>query len=683
MNPESKSLIGNGVRLVVCFDDKLKQKKPITLENPDDSNLKKLNDEGFGIFETANSFDATKEQLIELAKIKGKVKVTKRNKEFLRHLHEVFADVDVCKKDGEISVEVREQRKKDLKKAIDDYCPASVYIITKNGLQPRWWIEESGIDELTQQKYVNIVNGIIDWSKKHGALGDPVKDVTRVLRKPGYYHHKSEPYLITEEKGNGKTYTLDELKNYFWLEPVKKSLELPQDRNENNNLDSLDIRTVVIDVWKEKGHVAEFDSDGHLIINGDMTATFKGRRDDGNYMATTSGDYPAKGNAVTYVAETLGISTKDAYQWLKKKYVQFSGQSFSERSTQEWSNPISITELAKKPLPEKKWIVEKYFVAGTINQISGDSNNWKSWVLLHAAIKIAKGEKVFDVFDTKQSGVLIVNEEDPEPDIEERLHILGENYENLHVYFHVEKGIMLDDGTTSKLIADMKKYDLEVIFFDSLSVIHDKDENSSREMNLVFNQMKRFILNDFTVFFTHHLRKKPIKRGIQEDSQQRTRGSTVINTRPHGHINCEEKIEGDKKYILIEQAKLKGGKKVKPILVRIDESDEKIKLIYERDYEMTLLALDKAEEKIVNLLFHKKVWLSVDELDSCGSIGVIRVALRNLEKKGRIIGKLWRELSETDAKTLPSLKSRKHNSKLYTLPETEEVSASEVPLEGF
>ncbi len=220
MNEKNKK---NGKRLVVCFSDKDKKKSPITLEEPTDSYLKELNEKGYGNFETANCFAATEKELNELRSKLKKPYLTKRRKEFLSKLNEVFADVDVCKDSDGMPVEEREKRKRELITAFDNHCSASVYVITKNGLQPKWFIDEDKIDEETQTKYINIINGVIEFSKKHGAMGDPVKDVTRILRIPGYYHLKSDPYLITEEKGNEKIYTLDELKSFFWVEGKSKS----------------------------------------------------------------------------------------------------------------------------------------------------------------------------------------------------------------------------------------------------------------------------------------------------------------------------------------------------------------------------------------------------------------------------------------------------------------------------
>ncbi len=325
-----------GSKLIVCLHDKKDKKKlPKTLENPPLEELRRLNKEGYGIFETANSFFATQQQLAELQQkedLEGKKgKVTKRRKVFLTKLNRVFGDLDVCKEADHMDEKEREMRKRKLKEAIDAHCPASSYIITKNGIQPDFTINEENIDEETLQKYLNIENGIIEWSKKNGALGDPVKDVTRVLRIPGYYHVKSDPYLVTEEPGNGHVYTLDELKPYFWHEKKDNKPELETTTPQTSTfswVDQLDIRQVAIDVWQELGHSVSINDNNQLFCAGGNCgcpsnqpwATFV-NRDGKNFISNGgSSDHPAQGNAITYIAETLKISNPEAYKWLTEKY---------------------------------------------------------------------------------------------------------------------------------------------------------------------------------------------------------------------------------------------------------------------------------------------------------------------------------------------------------------------------
>ncbi|MBI5153469.1 MAG: hypothetical protein HZA36_03365, partial [Parcubacteria group bacterium] len=240
-----------------------------------------------------------------------------------------------CKEKDKLPPEEREEKKGKLKQALLDCpCPPSRIVITKNGLQPRWRIDEPKIDESTQRKYRNVIEGIIKWSKKYGNAGDPIKDVARVLRKPGYYHHKSDPYLVTEELGSDKTYTLDELANGFFLKPtteLKVWEPIPTIVSDNQvfqKIASLDIQRVAIDVQHELGHNPYFNDLNQLGCGGGSCkcepgktwATFVNR--DGKNFISNGGtvDHPAQGNAVTYVARVLSISNKDAFKWLLKKY---------------------------------------------------------------------------------------------------------------------------------------------------------------------------------------------------------------------------------------------------------------------------------------------------------------------------------------------------------------------------
>lgn len=280
----------------------------------------------------------------------------------------------------------------------------------------------------------------------------------------------------------------------------------------------------------------------------------------------------------------------------------------------EWTPPISIAELCKKDFPEKKWIVDNIFERATIGQLSAAPNQWKSWLMWHFAISIAKGEKVFGRFEVDQRGVMVVNEEDPEMSLKERVLLLGEGNEDIPVYIHAEKGIKLEDETVTRLLEDVDEKKIGVVIFDSLSVMHTADENSAKEMGAVLEQMKRFTREGITVLFTNHHRKKSLKRWERDDLQEQVRGSTVINAVPSGHITCEENIQGGEKFIIIRQAKLKGGKKLDPFLVRIKEEEGKIGFVYEGKHEESLDAATKLKNEIYKIIQSSELWLGVKDI---------------------------------------------------------------------
>lgn len=600
METEKQSENKTGGRLIVCFDDKAKNKSPITFEAPDEHRLKALNEKGFGIFETANSFFATEEQLKESGF------KTKRHKEFLIRLNEVFADLDICKDNDGLPEQEREQRKNALKAAIDTYCPASIYVITKNGLQPRWWIDELSVDEVTQQKYVDITNGIIEWSKKNGAKGDPVKDVTRVLRKAGYYHHKSTPYLVMEEEGNGKKYTLEELKSFFWYESKNKPPESPALLEKSPisiKIDDLEIKNVVIDIWKEKGQVATFDKDNHLIIDGEKTATFV-NRDGKNFVATSSSDYPAKGNAITYVAETLGISTKDAFQWLCKKY-DLNGNA----NLKEDFGVVTAEELCNQELPEVEWIAHRMIPENQITIISGAPSSFKTMSAMELAIKVTSGGKVYGYFETTRCPVLIINEDgDHKRVMKKRILFLTEKPDK-NLYIITNSGFKVEEHQIKKLVEVVKRLKIKFIILDSLRAIMPQgaDEKDAGTVRQIINHLKALTDIGATILIVHHDRKKAVGiRGYTStdlnDLGEMMSGSADIRGASDCHLamgSAKDKREG-KHFIIITQTKCREEELLPAFKIVVNTTKDaaqktiKMELRYDGEYKA-----DSAEETMV------------------------------------------------------------------------------------
>lgn len=85
-----------------------------------------------------------------------------------------------------------------------DYVEPSIVVKTKNGNHVFWCLKEPN----EQVKYFSAIElGLIE---KYGA--DPAcKDASRVLRVPGFFHNKSDPFLISIKESSGIKYTMDDL----------------------------------------------------------------------------------------------------------------------------------------------------------------------------------------------------------------------------------------------------------------------------------------------------------------------------------------------------------------------------------------------------------------------------------------------------------------------------------------
>ncbi len=265
--------------------------------------FRQLNDRGYGIYITANSFNGGF-----------------RNKGTLKKLNAIVGDLDIAKSSKHMPIEEKDEKKRRILINLRKYCPPSWVVITKNGIQPWYLIDEEKIDKHTLQLYEGVMCGLIDLSIEFGGLGDEAKDVTRLWRMPGYLHQKSEPFQISEMEGNNHAWELETLKEFFWREPKKEKIYSGGDSDNPlwREMDKIDIREIVIRAGAELGDKIEFGKDGHLILNGERRGTFVGRG--GRCIATQSSVYPIKGNRVTVVADMLKMSRHQAVQWICREF---------------------------------------------------------------------------------------------------------------------------------------------------------------------------------------------------------------------------------------------------------------------------------------------------------------------------------------------------------------------------
>lgn len=237
-----------------------------------------------------------------------------RHKENLSHINAVFADWDFK------PLAITGDAKPDFKQFMMDLdgLPTPSFIVESgNGWHLYWLLEQPIVvtdenrAELTAQ-----VEGIHRFIHERYGSDSGAMDVLRLMRLPGYEHKKmpQHPFMVKVIEESDDRYTLEELMTA--MPPVYKETVVHEEVTE----DEFDIKRVAIDAWAEKGDTVTFDTLGRMVWNGQHTGTFVGRNGGQNYIATTSMEFPYKGNATTYSAGVLGITTKEAYKRLVTKY---------------------------------------------------------------------------------------------------------------------------------------------------------------------------------------------------------------------------------------------------------------------------------------------------------------------------------------------------------------------------
>lgn len=305
-------------------------------ESYDEAEFKRLNRLGCGIYFTPNGF-------------KGGRKI-----ENLTSLNAVYADLDIAKEgDEKDRVALKQKLREGL---INDKFTPHYIIETKNGLQPLWLIEPS--DDIGL--YQKVIKGIIEWSRGYGCAGDKVYDVTRVLRLPGYYHVKAEPFLCGVESFGGVRYPL-----WYMAEAYPYQEEEPQSKPEPKldfprgevirAIDRLDFQELIIRAFAYVGRKAEFDNQKRLVLNGVLTGTHQGKIGDGRFLASNSHE-PFVGNQITAPANIMGVTPKEAFAWIKEQYgLREDGlkgikakRVIKEKLEEIVSKPVDVCELDKE-----------------------------------------------------------------------------------------------------------------------------------------------------------------------------------------------------------------------------------------------------------------------------------------------------------------------------------------------
>lgn len=498
--------------------DKKNNPYPATFYEEDAKMFHEHNAEGWGVYCAVNDFEATPEQM-KIANVK-----TKRNIPFLQKINAVFADLDIAKAgDGQTRAE-KEAKKETLLFALYEKLPPSRIIDTSNGIQPLWDLKDSDTTPEYQSRYVAVINAIIEWSKQHGAMGDAVKDVTRIIRLPGYDHMKEEPYPVTSKYNDNFIYTLDEIEAKFppvKVEATPAQVQYARLDDLSCAIDMIDFQDLIRRAFASIGRSAEFDNSGRLILDGRQTGTFQGRKDDRNYLASSSHE-PFKGNRITAVADIKGITNKEARAWIIE---EFGLKKFVvEKKLEQTMKPVEpkplkshyswgTKELAESIAPIKR--VTYAIVGGAPGTgktpfcVNLALENVKlGHRVLYLSLEMTTGE-IFDFLSRKHSGITIPEEIYRNvPEEKKQLYLKRKNnLENMENF--VLKGIQGGVNVTWDCLVKLMEGEWDLIIIDNFNLIQKEDgvHQIDHEKNLSKNLLAYTAQKQTPIVIVHHYSK--------------------------------------------------------------------------------------------------------------------------------------------------------------------------------
>jgi len=372
-------MIGN---TYVAFEDNKENWPAKTFTKYDEKKLQELNRKWWGIYCTVNNFEATPEQ------IKDSNWTTRRQLPFLSKINWLYLDLDIAKDWEQISDEVRDERKAQARDDLIKFCEPTIIVETKNWLQPVWKLKDTEITEDYKKRWTEAIIAMIEWSKTVWSYWDWVKDFTRVLRVPHFYHMKSKPYMCEIIYTSDKEYLLEEIEITFWeyywtnveeeIQAIVKEKEEVKFNNSVTEADTyraiewIDFQEIVIRAFSSVNRSASFDNKKRLILDWRLTGTHQGKTWDGRFLASDSHE-PYVWNAVTVVADIQSTNNKEAFKRILNEF----------NLNTDWTK--KKTKIEKK-VYWKQWylypseVFDEFdcFMSWELVTIIAESNSWKT-----------------------------------------------------------------------------------------------------------------------------------------------------------------------------------------------------------------------------------------------------------------------------------------------------------------
>lgn len=259
-------------------------------------------------------------------------------------------------------------------------------------------------------------------------------------------------------------------------------------------------------------------------------------------------------------------------------------------------SPIWYKDLAALEVPTLTWVVDKLIPDGSISIISAPPGQYKTWLAYDIAIKVECGEYLFGQLETKETKVLIVDDESLPGRLRERLMMLGIS-EGAQIAISSGKEFKLSDKTAKSLISYCIKHAIGLIIFDSLTRIHNSDENLAKDMSVVMGDLKRIAQAGIAVVLIHHNRKRG---NFEAGGANEMRGSGDILAACDVHISIKRKTGTN--VITVTQDKNRDAADLKPFELAVNSDDQRLWFEYLGKAPKRKNNDDIADEAILELM---------------------------------------------------------------------------------
>lgn len=233
-----------------------------------------------------------------------------------------------------------------------------------------------------------------------------------------------------------------------------------------------------------------------------------------------------------------------------------------------------ITELLNQEFPPEVWVVDQLVPDEGVTIISGSPGSFKTWILLELAVKVANGDRVFQHYDTKQTGVLVIDEESGRRRLQKRFKQLGAT-DKTPIHFTSRIGYKMNQLYADAITQKARELGTGLIVFDSFTRFNEGDENASGDMSKLMDYYRQIADEGFAVLILHHNRKEVA--GQYSNPALAMRGSSDILASADCHIAVSR--TGQSEFVKLTQTKNRDIWEPVPFELRFHENAKEFEYV--------------------------------------------------------------------------------------------------------
>lgn len=253
----------------------------------------------------------------------------------------------------------------------------------------------------------------------------------------------------------------------------------------------------------------------------------------------------------------MTLPSRDVYRALWEK---------AEQTGELYLHTEQMRDLLAEKFPPEVWVVDELIPDESVTILSGSPGSFKTWLYIDIAVKVSKGERVFGHFKTKQTGVLVIDEESGKRRLQKRFMQLGAT-DDTPIHFTSRIGYKMNRIYVNAIAQKARELGTGLIVFDSFTRFNNADENASGDMAELMDYYRQLADAGFSVLILHHNRK-----GVAGQANPATemRGSSDILASADCHIAVSR--TGQSEFVKLTQTKNRDVWEPLPFELRFHEN---------------------------------------------------------------------------------------------------------------